>query len=170
MPASAPPASPPRASCSWTSASCRCKGNPGRAALSRCLTRGPAGFGVAGPVSSGVLPVVCYGRFHSQSATSEALGVRVQHTRHATSAHDGSPPSLPPATPAPAGHLSTSEPLRRDSKRKHRLVPNHLGPASEGCRMESLGNCSAKGIGRTIEYETIHRAQLGKGSRCLCLL
>ena len=30
MPASAPPANPPRASCSWTSASWHCDGNPGR--------------------------------------------------------------------------------------------------------------------------------------------
>ena len=71
-------------------------GNPGRAALSRCLTRRPAGFGVAGPVSSRPLPVVCFGRLNSQSAESDHLKVRVQRTRHATKAHDGSPRSLPP--------------------------------------------------------------------------
>jgi hypothetical protein len=77
--------------------------------FARAGTRRPADFGVAGPVSSGLLPVVCYGRLNSQSGESENLGVRLQHRRHATFAHDGSPPSQPPATPAPAGHLDMGE-------------------------------------------------------------
>jgi hypothetical protein len=114
-------------------------GNPPRAALSRCLTRRPAGYGEAGPVSSGLLPVVRYGRFNSQSAQGDDVGVRLQHRRHATYAYDGSPPSQPPATPAPAGHLGSSEALSRESQ------VLYLGP---GLEKSSSGDVGTGNTGR----------------------
>jgi hypothetical protein len=47
-----------------------------------------------------------------ETCSSGDSGVRLQHRRHAPSARNGSPPLLPPATPAPAGHLGTSESAR----------------------------------------------------------
>jgi hypothetical protein len=141
-------------------AGAECAANPPRAALSRCLTRRPAGYGEAGPVSSGLLPVVRYGRFNSQSAQGDDVGVRLQHRRHATYAHDGegegeargcgrvgggsrvpkaSPPSQPPATPAPAGHLGSSAGLSRESQ------VLYLGP---GLEKSSSGDVGTGNTGR----------------------
>ena len=92
-----------------------------------------------GSCQLGLLPVVRYGRFNSQSAQGDDVGVRLQHRRHATYAYDGSSPSQPPATPAPAGHLGSSEALSRESQ------VLYLGP---GLEKSSSGDVGTGNTGR----------------------
>jgi len=109
------------------------------------------------PVSSGLLPVVRVGRFNSQSGYDGDLGVRLQHRRHATYAHDGSPPSLPPAMPAPAGHLGTIE-------TSERLRAMHCARISRSKAPNTLKGSSRKHAGMTdggqAETRTSDRLQV----------
>jgi hypothetical protein len=74
--------------------------------------------------------------------------VRLQHRRHAPSARNGSPPLLPPATPALAGHLGTSE-------RAGILTQPCGGPLIGGMMMDAIFERFVAGTPTTV------MAQLG---------